>query len=93
MSRYSFDGHETTNPGPGDSTIKSKAHWDGAALVVESNVKMTTTRGGDQGSREISLDSRQIWSLTPEGLLKLETRTKTPRGNTTATITLARADH
>src|SRR5512138_3527291 len=38
MSRYSFDGKETTNPGPRDSTIKSKAHWDGVALVVESTL-------------------------------------------------------
>lgn len=92
MSRYSFDGHETTNPGPRDSTIKSKAHWDGAALVVESTLKMTTTRNGDQGGRDINVDSRQIWSITPEGPLKLETRTKTPRGNTTATVTFTRAD-
>lgn len=93
MSRYALDGHETTNPGPRDSTIKSKAHWDGAALVVESTLKMAAPRNGDQGGREISLDSRQIWSLTPEGLLRLETRTKTPRGNTTTTVTFARADH
>ena len=86
MSRYTFDDRETSNAGPGDSTIKSKAHWDGVAFVVESKQSMSTGRG------DVTLESRQIWSLNPEGLLTLSARTKMPRGTTTTTVTFTRVD-
>jgi len=92
MTRYSFDGKETNNPGPGDSKVKSKAHWDGAALVVESTITVTVPRNGDIGGGDLSVDNRQIWSLTPEGMLRLESRTKAPRGTTTTTVTFTRSD-
>ena len=92
MTRYSFDGKETHNPGPGDSKVKSKAHWDGAALVVESTITVTVPRNGDIGGGDLSVDNRQIWSLNPEGMLQLESRTKAPRGTTTTTVTFTRSD-
>jgi hypothetical protein len=91
MSRYTFDGKETSNPGPGESKVKSKAHWDNAALVVESSVTMQNPRSGDTGGREINIDTRQIWSLNADGTLKLETRTKAPRGNITTTVTFRKS--
>jgi hypothetical protein len=92
QSRYTFDGKETSNPGPGESKIKSKAHWDNATFVVESTVTMQNPRsagsgGGDTGSREINVDTRQIWSLNPDGTLRLENKTKAPRGDVTTTVT------
>ncbi|MCH7476106.1 MAG: hypothetical protein IIA27_15760, partial [Gemmatimonadetes bacterium] len=46
MSRYPFDGREISNPGPVDSTVKSKTSWEGAALVIES----TRSVAGPQGN-------------------------------------------
>jgi hypothetical protein len=93
MSRYTFDGHETTNPGPNDSTLKSKAHWDGASLVVEGTTTLAApqTQNGDTGSSQIKIDTKQTWSLDPEGVLKLESRAKTPRGNVTTTVTFRKS--
>ena len=91
MSRYTFDGKETSNPGPGESKVKSKAHWDDASFVVESTVTMTNARSGDTGGREINVDTRQIWSLNPDGTLKLENRTKAPRGDITTTVTFRKS--
>jgi len=93
MTRLTFDGKETSNPGPADSKVKSKAHWDGAALVVENTTTIEAPQNGNTGGGgQFSVEGRQIWSLTPEGMLKLESRTKGPRGNTTTTVTLARVD-
>jgi len=91
MSRYTFDGKESSNPGPGESKVKSKAHWDNASLVVESTVTMQNPRSGDTGGREINVDTRQIWSLNTDGTLKLENRTKAPRGNVTTTVTFRKS--
>jgi hypothetical protein len=93
MSRYTFDGHETTNPGPNDATIKSKAHWDGASLVVEGTTTLAApqTQNGDTGSSAIKINTKQTWSLDPEGVLKLESRAKTPRGNLTTTVTFRKS--
>ena len=91
MSRYPFDGKEASNPGPGDSKVTSKAHWDGAALVVENTTTLETPQNGDRAGREVKIDGRQLWSLNQEGRLQLESRTKGPRGTTTMTITFARA--
>ena len=91
MSRYTFDGKETSNPGPGESKVKSKAHWDDASFVVESTVTMTNARSGDTGGREINVDTRQIWSLNTDGTLKLENRTKAPRGDITTTVTFRKS--
>jgi len=91
MSRYTFDGKESSNPGPGESKVKSKVHWDNAALVVESTTTMQNPRSGDTGRGEIKVDSRQSWSLTPEGTLRLENKTKGPRGDITTTVTFRKS--
>jgi len=91
MSRYTFDGKESSNPGPNESTIKSKAHWDGASLVVESTLTATNPRSGDTGNSEIRIDTRQIWSLNSDGTLRLESKAKAPRGDITTTVTFRKS--
>jgi hypothetical protein len=91
MSRYTFDGKESSNPGPNDSKIKSKAHWDNASLVVESTLTATNPRNGDTGGNEIHIDTRQIWSLNSDGTLRLESKAKAPRGDITTTVTFRKS--
>jgi hypothetical protein len=91
MSRYTFDGKESTNPGPNDSKIKSKAHWDNASFVVESTLTATNPRSGDTGNSEIHIDTRQIWSLNSDGTLRLESKAKAPRGDITTTVTFRKS--
>ena len=91
MSRYTFDGKESSNPGPNDSKIKSKAHWDGASFVVESTLTATNPRSGDTGTSEIKIDTRQIWSLNSDGTLRLESKAKAPRGDITTTVTFRKS--
>jgi len=97
MSRYTFDGKESTNPGPNESKVKSKAHWDAASLVVESTLTATNPRSGDTGNTgntgnsEIRIDTRQIWSLNSDGTLRLESKAKAPRGDITTTVTFRKS--
>ena len=91
MSRYTFDGKESSNPGPNESKIKSKAHWDGASFVVESTLTATNPRSGDTGNSEIKIDTRQIWSLNSDGTLRLESKAKAPRGDITTTVTFRKS--
>jgi hypothetical protein len=93
MSRYTFDGKESTNPGPSESKIKSKAHWDNASFVVESTLTATNPRSGDTGNGggEIHIDTRQIWSLNADGTLRLESKAKAPRGDITTTVTFRKS--
>jgi hypothetical protein len=91
MSRYTFDGKETSNPGPAESKVKSKAHWDGASFVVESTVTATNPRSGDTGGQEIKIDTRSIWSLNSDGTLRLENKAKAPRGDITTTVTFRKS--
>ena len=94
MSRYTFDGKETTNPGPGDSKVKSKAHWDNQSLVVESTTTIPASQNGNNsnGGGDFKVDSKQTWSLNPEGTLRMENLVKGPRGNITTTVTFAKAN-
>jgi hypothetical protein len=91
MSRYTFDGKETSNPGPAESKVKSKAHWDNASFVVESTLTATNPRSGDNGNSEIHIDTRQIWSLNSDGTLRLESKAKAPRGDITTTVTFRKS--
>ena len=87
MSRYAFDGRETSNPGPGDTTIRSTAQWDGAALVIESVLSLT----GPQG--DMTLNTREVRSLSQDGRTMTLVATGTmPFGTLLSTVTLARAD-
>ena len=85
MSSYPFDGRETSNPGPGDSTITSTAKWEAVALVIESVVSVV----GPQG--DITLNTREVWSLSEDGnTMALVMTGKMPFGTLSSTVTLVR---
>ena len=87
MSSYPLDGRETGNPGPGDSTIKSRASWEGAALVIESTLSVA----GPQG--DMTLSTREVRSLSPDGrTMTLVATGQMPFGTLLSTVTLVRTD-
>ncbi len=87
MSSYPFDGRETGNPGPGDSTVKSTANWEGVALVIQSVLSVA----GPQG--DMTLTTREVRSLSQDGnTMTLVATGKMPFGTISSTVTLVRAD-
>src|ERR1041385_2757857 len=59
-STYNLDGSESTNPGRGGDS-KSKAHWDGASLVIET----TNASGSTSKSvRSLSADGKTMTVVT-----------------------------
>ena len=87
MSRYPFDGREISNPGPADSTVKSKTSWEGAALVIESTRSVT----GPQG--DLTLRTREVRSLSQDGRTMTLVATGTmPFGRMSSTVTFARTE-
>lgn len=87
MSSYPLDGREASNPGPGDTTIMSRASWEGAALVIESTLSVAGPRG------DMTLSAREVRSLSPDGrTMTLVATAKTPFGDLLSTVTLVRAD-
>ena len=87
MSRYPLDGREIGNPGPGDSTIRSRASWEGAALVIESTLSVA----GPQG--DMTLSTREVRSLSPDGrTMTLVATGQMPFGTLLSTVTLVRTD-
>ena len=86
MSRYPFDGREMSNPGPAGGTVKSKASWEGAALVIEG-----TSVAGPQG--DLTLRIREVRSLSQDGRTMTLVATRTmPFGRMSSTVTFARTD-
>lgn len=72
-TNYNLDGSESTNPGRnGDS--KSKAHWDGASLVIE-----TTSASGmtSKEVRSLSEDAKTMTVVTTRQGANGETTRKT----------------
>ena len=87
MSRYPFDGREVSNPGPADSTVKSKISWEGVALVIESTLSVA----GPQG--DLSLRTREVRSLSQDGrTMTLVATGRMPFGTMSSTVTFARTD-
>ena len=85
MSSYPFDGRETSNPGPGDSTVTSTAKWEAVALVIESVVSVV----GPQV--DMTLNTREVWSLSEDGkTMALVMTGKMPFGTLSSTVTLVR---
>jgi hypothetical protein len=87
MSSYAFDGRETRNPGPGDTTITSTAQWEGAALVVESVLSLTSPQD------DMTLRTREVRSLSEDGrTMTLRATGTMPFGTLLSTVTLVRVD-
>ncbi len=77
VSTYNLDGTESVNStGRGES--KSKAHWDGSSLVIET----TSTFNGQNG--EMTITSKEVRTLSADGKMMTVTATRTtPNGETT----------
>jgi len=58
---YKIDGNETTNTGFRGETVVARAFWEGNKLVVVS------TRTKRALTKDISAESRGVWSLSPDG--------------------------
>ena len=87
MSRYPFDGREMSNPGPAGGTVKSKASWEGAALVIEGTLSVA----GPQG--DLTLRIREVRSLSQDGRTMTLVATRTmPFGRMSSTVTFARTE-
>jgi hypothetical protein len=74
VTTYKLDGTESVNTGMRGGQVKSKARWDGDKLVIESTQTMTG------GGGEVTIDSKEIRSLAPDGTMMVERTTTTPRG-------------
>lgn len=76
---YTVDGAEHTFTGRRNSTVVTRATWDGARLRINSNRTMTGRSGG-----EIQVSRESVWSLSPDGqTLTIETTFQGPRGQGT----------
>lgn len=72
---YKIDGNETTNTGFRGETVVARAFWEGDKLVVVS------TRTKRVLTKDISAESRGVWSLSPDGkLLTIAAQVNSPRG-------------
>jgi hypothetical protein len=74
---YQLNGAESINTGPRGGEMKSKSHWEGNKLVTEGSQTMTTGRG------EMTLQTKEVRSLAPDGAMVVERETTTPRGTRT----------
>ena len=61
---YKLDGSESVNPGMRGGESKSKAHWDGNSLVIETTQNVTGPNGDMQittkETRTLSADGKQM---------------------------------
>lgn len=87
MSRYPFDGQETSNPDPGASTVTSRTRWEGAALLTESDQTFDGPRGA------MTIEIRVVRSLSADGkTMTVVTRREMPFGTMSSTVTFAPVD-
>jgi hypothetical protein len=74
---YFLDGKESTNQGRMGET-KSKAHWDGSALVIESTGSYTGANGA------MTVTSKEVRTLGDDGkTMTVVTTRSTPNGEVT----------
>lgn len=72
---YKIDGNETTNTGFRGETVVARAFWEGDKLVVVS------TRTKRILTKDLSAESRGVWSLSPDGkLLTIAAQVNSLRG-------------
>lgn len=77
---YKLDGSESVNPGARGGEAKSTSKWDGAKLITEG----TQTMSGPNG--EVTIKSKEVRSLQPDGTMLVEVTRETPRGTTTSKL-------
>jgi hypothetical protein len=79
-SKYSTDGKETVNNFMG-TEVKSKAHWDGKMLVIDSSL--------DAGGGPVKVTSK--WSLSDDGKTLTDAlNISSPQGDLDITYVLAK---
>ena len=72
---YKIGRGETTNTGFRGETIIGRAFWEGNQLVIVS------TRTWKVFLKEVSIESRGVWSLSPDGKsLTIAAQVNSPRG-------------
>jgi hypothetical protein len=72
---YKIEGAETTNTGFRGETVVARAFWEGDKLIVVSTRTMKALL------KEVSAESRGVWSLSPDGkTLLIDAKTHGPRG-------------
>jgi len=72
---YKIDGSATTNTGFRGETVVARAFWEGDKLVVVSTRTMRAL------TKDISAESRGVWSLSPDGkILTIAAQVNSPRG-------------
>lgn len=74
---YKLDGSESVNPAGRGGEIKSKAHWEGAKLVIDSTQTMS------MGGNEMTITTKEVWELGADGTLTITTTRSTPQGERT----------
>ncbi len=77
---YKLDGSESVNPGMRGGEAKSTSKWDGDKLVTEG----TQTFNGPNG--EMTMKSKEVRSLQPDGTMLVEVTRETPRGTNTSKL-------
>ena len=84
VSHY-LDGRASTNAGPRGSDMTTPATWDGATLVIEGSMQISTPRG------EFSIDTVSRHTLADDGQTLTQTSTRsTPRGDIDLTLVYRR---
>ena len=72
---YKIGSGETTNTGFRGETVIGRAFWEGNQLVIVS------TRTWKVFLKEVSIESRGVWSLSPDGKnLTIAAQVNSPRG-------------
>lgn len=74
---YYLDGRESTNPGGRGGEAKSKAHWDGASLVIETTSMMGENMVTTKSVRSLSDDGKTLTVVTTRPGPNGETTRKT----------------
>jgi hypothetical protein len=72
---YKIDGNETSNTGFRGETVVARAFWEGDKLTIVSTRTMRVL------TKDISAESRGVWSLSPDGkTLTIAAQVNSPRG-------------
>jgi hypothetical protein len=84
VTTFKLDGSESVNTGMRGGEVTSKARWDGNRLIIESTQAMNTPGGG------MTLETKEVRSLAPDGTMVVERMTVTPRGTRTQKLVFKR---
>lgn len=87
ISTYSLDGKETKSEvqGPmGAMPVSMKAAWDGSKLKLTRSSSFSGPMG------DVTIGSKETWSLGTDGVLTVERETSSPRGTNSTTLVFSK---